>query len=68
MLRFCKQVLCREYVKTNILLQVQPKPIKPEDVTKSTGFFTRKEVMAHGDHKIKYLKSMSTGMPMSPSR
>ncbi len=51
-LGFCKQVPCLgEYAKTNILHQVRPKLIKPEDVTKSTGFF-RKKVMAQGDHKI----------------
>jgi hypothetical protein len=49
------QAGCREYVKINILLQVQPKLIKPEDVTKSTGFL-KKEVMTQGDHKIEYLK------------
>jgi hypothetical protein len=48
-LGFCKQVPCREYAKINNKL------IKLEDVTKSTGF-SRKEVMAQGDHKIKYLK------------
>jgi hypothetical protein len=54
-LGFCKQIPPREYAKTNILLQVQPNFIKPEDVTISTGFLS-KEVMAQGDHKIKYLE------------